>query len=175
MIPIIIKDYFIPYKNKFSDILYPKIGCDYRNKFKIHAIKIGPFDYREDINIDIEDILQTLKFSTKKNKDLIDYEYYIKEKNINGVKLNFVIIKFISNFIIDNDINLKINSKKNNFNFWVNFFYLSLEKYLFCIDKIFSLNFIMENRNFRFTGEKKKKNNNNYISNSNTIWNIKER
>jgi hypothetical protein len=175
MIPNIIKDYFNPYKNKFSDIFHPKLGSDYKNKFKIHSIKIGPFDYREDINIDIEDILQTLKFSTKIKKNQIDYKYYIKEKNINGKRLNFVIVKFISNFIIDDDINIKINSKKNNFNFWVNFFYLSLEKYFFCIDKIFSLNLLMENKEYKlFTGEKKKKKNFN-DNNSNNIWNLKER
>ena len=108
------------------------------------------------------DLFTNLKFSTKTKNEtnenfISNYKYFTKEKYINGKMINFVIVKFISNFIIEDDINLKINSRKNNFNFWVNFFYLTLEKYLLSIDKIFSLNLV--NKNIKlFTCEENKKN-----------------
>jgi hypothetical protein len=164
MIPTIIEDYFLPYKNKFSEIFTAKVESDYKNKFKIHTIKLGPFITNEKIDIDIENIFTSLKFSTKYNKENltnIDYKYIMKEKYLNGKRYNFIIIKLISDLIVIDDINIKINSKSNNFNFWVNFFYLSLEKYLLCINKILSLNLIMKNNNFKlYTAEETRHKNN---------------
>lgn len=145
MIPKIIRDFFSPYKNLLLKIFKEKKFTDYRNKFRIHKIKIGPFTEKNFLDFVIEDFKNNIKFSTLNESDNINYKYYIKEKFVNKKKLNYTIIEFNSEFIFDNDINIKIKSKKNHFNFWLNLFYISLEKYFYCLDEIFELDFLRKN------------------------------
>lgn len=146
MIPKIIRDYLSPHKNILLNIFKEKKFTDYRNRFKIHKIKIGPFSEKNFLDFIIQDFKHNVKFNTQNESDNINYKYYIKEKYINGKRLNFTIIEFNSEFIIDNDINIKIKSKKTHFNFWLNLFYISLEKYFHCLNEIFELDFILKNQ-----------------------------
>ena len=118
---------------------------DYKNKFMLHKIKIGPFVEKNFINFIIEDFKNNIKFDTNTELDNINYKYYIKEKYINKKRLNYTIIEFNTDFIIDNDINIKIKSKQNHFNLWLNFFYITLERYFDSLNEIFELDFIKKN------------------------------
>jgi len=145
MIPKILKEYFSPHKNLLLNVLKEKKFTDYRNKFRLHKIKIGPFINKNFLDFVIEDFKHNVKFDTKNESDNINYKYYIKEKYVNRNRLHYTIIEFNSEFIFDNDINIKIKSKKIHFNFWLNIFYISLEKYFFCLSEIFELDLIKKN------------------------------
>jgi hypothetical protein len=145
MIPKIIRDHLSPHKNILLNIFKEKKFTDYKNKFRIHKIKIGPFSEKNFLDFIIEDFKHNVKFSTKNESDNINYKYFIKEKYENKQSLNYTIIEFNSEFILDNDINIIIKSKKNHFNLWLNLFYVSLEKYFICLNEIFELDFVKKN------------------------------
>ncbi len=142
MIPKIIRDYFTPHKNILLNVFKDKKFSDYRNRFRIHKIKIGPFSEKNFLDFIIEDFKHNIKFSSKNESDNVNYKYYVKEKYVDRKRLNYTIIEFNSEFIIDNDINIKIKSKKNHFNLWLNLFYISIEKYFHCLNEIFELDFL---------------------------------
>ena len=80
MIPRIIRDYLSPHKNILLNIFKEKKFTDYRNRFRIHKIKIGPFSEKNFLDFIIEDFKHNVKFNTQNESDNINYKYYIKEK-----------------------------------------------------------------------------------------------
>ena len=146
MIPKIIKNYLSSYDNILLNIFKDKNFCEYKNKFKIYKIKVGPFEDKNFLNFILEDLKLKIKFDSQTETDNINFKYFIKEKIINKKRMNYTILKFNNDLIIDNDINIKISSKKTNFNLWINFFYTTIENYFYVINQTFDLNLLNKNK-----------------------------
>jgi len=142
MIPNIIRDYLSPHKNILLNIFKEKNFTDYKNTFRLHKIKIGPFTQKTRLNILVEDFKQKIKFDSRNELDNINYKYYTKEQIINRKRSYFTIVEFISEFNFDSDINIKIESKQYHFNLWLNLFYISLERYFLCLNELFEQSFL---------------------------------
>ena len=160
MIPKIIKYYLNPHKNILFDIINDNKFYFNKNKFKIHKIKIGPFDKKTDLYFIIENFKQQIIFNTQIENEEINYKFYNKKKMVNKKSLYYTIIKFSDDFIIDNDINLKIKSSRNEFNLWLNFFYITLENYFNIMNNIFDSNIILKNNDIYKVENENKANSN---------------
>lgn len=147
MIPKIIRDYFSPHKNILLKIFRESCFTNYKNKFKLISIKIGPFTNKNSLNFIIENFKKKVLFNSQSEFDNINFKYYLKEKHKDKRILNYTILEFNSDFIVDNAVNIKIHSKSVHFNCWINFFYITLERYFCCVNEIYGLNLIQQYNN----------------------------
>lgn len=135
MIPKICKYYLQPHKNILIQLFRNKGFREDQNTFNILKLKIGPFTDKHYLRIVIEDFRKQVKFDSKNKYEKVNFKYAIKEEIINNKTLNYSILEFNEPFIVDKDINIKVNSKHISFNSWLNFFYITLEYYFYMIDE----------------------------------------
>ena len=143
MIPKICKYYLKPHKNILVNIFKDKGFRDFKNTFKIHKIKIGPFTEKHYLNFSIEDFKKHQKFNSNSKYEKINFKYAIKEEIENQRKVNYSILEFNEPFVVNEDINIKVSSKKINFNSWLNLFFITLEYYFFVINEFLNNQIIM--------------------------------
>ena len=145
MIPKICKYYLKPHKNILINIFKDKNFREFNNKFIIHKIKIGPFSDRNYLNFIIEDCKKQIKFNSSSQFEHMNFKYAIKEELENHKMMSYSILEFNEPFIVNEDINIKISSKKINFNSWLNLFYITLEYYFFVINEFLDNEIISDN------------------------------
>ncbi len=124
-----------PYKNILIPIFKDKSFRDLKNSFNITKIKIGPFADKHYLNFVIEDLKKQVRFNSKCKFEKVNFKHAIKEEIINNKTINYSILEFNEPFIVDKDINVKINSKHISFNCCLNLFYVTVEYYFFLIDE----------------------------------------
>ena len=107
----------------------------YGNKFLIKKIKIGPFPYKKSLDISIYSFNKHLLFCSKSFKEHISYKQSIREEQyISDNQILFqhsTIIDFLNedSLEIESDSEIRVNGQSIDFFLWVNFYYITLEKF----------------------------------------------
>lgn len=148
MIPKICKYYLKPHRNILINIFKDKNFREFKNKFKLHKIKIGPFSERNYLNFIIEDCKKQIKFNSGSKFEKVNFKYAIKEEIESSRNVFYSILEFNEPFILNEDINVKISSKKINFNSWLNLFFITLEYYFFVINEFLENDIISNSVNY---------------------------
>ena len=151
LIPKIIEGYISSPKGNILEFIFKDNKEYYKfiNKFKINKFKIGPFNDKKILNIECVDFMGNVLFSNISNN--LKCKCIFKEEidNIKGKNKYCYIIELIDEFILNSDINVKINNNKDiKFNAWVNLFYITLENFIYLVNTEFkNISFMNNNDN----------------------------
>lgn len=149
LIPKIRQDYLTPPNgNLLTNVFGNKDYYNHTNSFKITKIKLGPFNKKLHFNCQILNFKSQAVFNTESKMKKINYKFICKEEHEQESQQNlyYFIIELVDELIVDSDINIKIYGKLN-FNAWVNFFYITLENFIYLVNTEFKDMVAVDNSN----------------------------
>lgn len=193
-IPKLFRVYCSRTSNLLEEILSSKskLYFQYGNVFKIHRIKIGPFREKSSLDLVIRNFNKEQIFNSGTSNTT--FKFCIREETTTNRRSRYTSIFAIYEFVcndklrIESDSEFTFSGTKANFFFWINLFYVTLEKYLDIISELISkglipINFNRGNLNERLkqlednkkaSNESDKRKIQNYAKGSITKSNIKE-
>ena len=134
LIPKIVKNFLTkPNGNLLKKIMNEKDYYNFNNNFVIKKIKIGPLNFKTDLDCKIYDFQDIELFNT--NNDLYKYNAYFKEEHdpIFEVDYYYYIIEITQEIKISSDVNICIWHRKMYVSAWLNLFFVTLENYIYII------------------------------------------
>ena len=134
LIPKIVRNFLTkPNGNLLKKIMTEKDYYNFNNNFVIKKIKVGPFNYKTDVDCKIFDFQDIELFNT--SNDFYKYNVYFKEVHdpIFEVDYYFYIIEITQDIKISSDVNICIWHKNMFVSGWLNLFFVTLENYIYII------------------------------------------